>query len=80
MKDSELWSHYHRLYLIGDNSIYFPWYIAKDFPNKSLDAENREKLLNFIKTKQGVMDWSKCEKFNMTLIRFLFPPLAGWLH
>ena len=80
MNDSDLWSHYHRLYLIGDNSIYFPWYIAKDFPNKSLTADNRLKLLQFLKTKQVVMDWGRCEKLMVTLTRFFYPPFAAWLH
>ena len=58
MQDSDIWSHAHRMYLIGENSINFPWYIPKDFPNRALDNENREKLLKFIKTRQLVLDWS----------------------
>lgn len=37
MQDSDIWSHSHRMYLIGENSINFPWYIPKDFPNKALE-------------------------------------------
>lgn len=51
MNDSDIWSHEYRMYLIGDNSISFPWYIPKDFPNKALDPTNREKLIKFIKMK-----------------------------
>jgi hypothetical protein len=46
------------MHLIGENSINFPWYIPKDFPNRALDNENREKLLKFVKTRQLVLDWS----------------------
>ena len=31
MRDSDIWSHTHRMYLIGENSIHFPWFMPKDF-------------------------------------------------
>jgi hypothetical protein len=38
MKDSDIWSHTARMYLIGENSISFPWYIPRDFPSRCLDV------------------------------------------
>jgi hypothetical protein len=40
------------MYLIGENSISFPWWIPKDFPNKALEPEDREKLLTFLRGGQ----------------------------
>ena len=59
MVDSDIWSHTHRMYLIGENSISFPWYIPKDFPNRALDPENKDKMIRFIKSKQGTLDWTE---------------------
>lgn len=80
MQDSDIWSHSHRMYLIGENSINFPWYIPKDFPNRALDSENREKFLRFVKTRQLVLDWSDLQKEFYYVMRILFPPAANWLH
>jgi len=51
IKDGDIWSHSARMYLIGENSIAFPWYIPKDFPARSLDPHNKDKLLRFIKER-----------------------------
>jgi hypothetical protein len=48
LKDSNIWSHTHRMYLIGYNSIKFPWFIAKDFPRDALKKEDKERLLELI--------------------------------
>jgi len=80
MQDSDIWSHSHRMYLIGENSINFPWYITKDFPNRALDGENKEKFLTFLKRKQILLDWTESEKNVFYLANVLFPPMASWLH
>ena len=80
MRDSDIWSHSHRMYLIGENSIYFPWYIPKDFPNKALEPEQKEKFLRFLKQKQVVLDWSVLEKQFYYILRVIFPPMADWIH
>jgi hypothetical protein len=49
MRDSEIWNHYYRMYLIGENSISYPWYMPKDFPNDALNEASKERLLHFIK-------------------------------
>ena len=36
MRDSDIWSHTHRMYLIGENSISYPWFLTKDFPSNAL--------------------------------------------
>lgn len=48
MNDAAIWSHVHRMYLIGSNSISFPWYIPKDFPRDALKKSDREMLCEFI--------------------------------
>jgi len=80
MQDSEIWSHTHRMYLIGDNSIYFPWYIPKDFPNVALNAENKEKFLTFVRTRQVILDWSDLQKELYYVLRIVFPPMADFVH
>ena len=45
MNDDCVWSHTHRMYLIGQNNIRFPWFIPKDFPRDALKKQDREKLL-----------------------------------
>lgn len=47
-KDENIWCHTHRMYLIGYNSISYPWFIPKDFPRDSLKKVDREKFLRFI--------------------------------
>lgn len=59
MLDSDIYSHTHRMYLIGENSVSFPWYIPKDFPNRALDPENKDKMIRFVKSKQAVLDWTE---------------------
>ena len=51
MNDSDIWSHSHRMYLIGENSINFPWYVPKDFPSRALNPENKDKLIRFAKQR-----------------------------
>lgn len=36
MKDSDIWSHAHRMYFIGENSVNYPWFLTKDFPSNGL--------------------------------------------
>jgi len=58
MRDADLWAHSHRMYLIGENSISFPWYIPKDFPNAALNEINKDRFLYFIKKEQWTLDWT----------------------
>jgi len=58
MRDADLWAHTHRMYLIGENSISFPWYIPKDFPNAALNEINKDRFLYFIKKEQWTLDWT----------------------
>ena len=52
MKDEDLWHHCHRLYLIGQNSMAYPWVIPKDIPEKALSDENYRLLEKVIKEKE----------------------------
>lgn len=45
MKDRDIWSHYYRMYLIGENSISYPWYMTKDFPIDALQDVPKDRLL-----------------------------------
>jgi hypothetical protein len=49
MRDSDIWSHTHRMYLIGENSISYPWFMTKDFPANALTELGKERMLRFIK-------------------------------
>lgn len=48
LKDNLIFGHTHRMYLCGENSIKFPWFIPKDFPKDALSQQNRLTLLEFI--------------------------------
>ena len=60
MRDEDIWSHTHRMYFLGENSIKFPWYLPT--PDESadnvLDQEDMEKFKAIIKEKQSVLNWS----------------------
>ena len=58
MRDCDIWSHYYRMYLIGENSISYPWYLPKDFPSDALNEVPKDRFLYFIKKEQWTMDWS----------------------
>lgn len=40
MRDSDIWSHTHRMYFIGENSISYPWFLTKDFPANALSINS----------------------------------------
>ena len=58
MVEADSQHHCYRMYLIGENSISFPWWIPKDFPNKALEPEHREKFLTFLRGGQQQIDWN----------------------
>ena len=80
MQDSDIWGHTHRMYLIGENSINFPWYIPKDFPEVALEKTQKQSLMEFIKNKQQVLDWTELQKDTYVAARIFFPPAASCLH
>lgn len=80
MHDSDIWSHSHRMYLIGENSINFPWYMPKDFPSRALSPENKDKLIRFIKSRQDILNWTSLQKDTYLVSRVLCPPIANLLH
>jgi hypothetical protein len=73
MHDSDIWAHSYRMYLIGDNSIHYPWYISKDFPARSLAEGAKEKFLNFIDKEQWTIDWTGAQKFVYHCFRMFMP-------
>jgi hypothetical protein len=78
MHDNDILSHTHRMYLIGENSKHFPWYIAKDFPTNALSEANKECLLKLIKNEQWTLDWSSVAKQTLNFMRLFFPYLSDW--
>lgn len=80
LKDFNIWSHVHRMYLIGQNSINFPWIIPKDFPVDALEREDRNKLINFIQTKQSPYAWQPDQKTRFSVLKALFPVFAKDFH
>ena len=77
--DSDIASHTHRMYLIGENSIHFPWFIPKDFPCKALGPDLQESFFKLVQT-QDYLDWTSCQKIAYLLTRIFFPPLANQVH
>lgn len=49
MRDTDIFSHYYRMYMIGENSISYPWYMPKDFPSDALNEVPKDRFLYFIK-------------------------------
>ncbi len=80
LADREIWSHTHRMYLIGENSITYPWYITKDFPIKALEPDTRDELLKLIKHNQDTVGWNEIEKNIYAAFRIFYPPIAPLVH
>ena len=68
------------MYLIGENSINYPWYIPKDFPTDALAEVPKDRLLQFIKREQWTLDWSTIQRQTYYLSRLLFPYASEWVH
>ena len=80
LSDQTIWCHTHRMYLIGYNSIKYPWYIPKDFPRDALKKQDREKLLNFIDDYNTKLKFTFCEKWIFVIIKIFYAPLAKTVH
>jgi hypothetical protein len=80
MRDTDIWAHTHRMYLIGENSISFPWYIPKDFPNAALNEINKDRFLYFIKKEQWTLDWTTVQKQIYYFFRMVFPYMSDFIH
>jgi hypothetical protein len=80
MGDAAVWSHSHRMYLIGSNSISFPWFIPKDFPKDALSRQDRESFLTFIDEVNPMLKYSTGERWLFYFLRFIMPPAADAYH
>ena len=80
MRDHEVWSHAHRMYLIGNNSIKYPWQIPKDFPYHALKKSDREKFIEFIDFYNDKLKFSICAKWTFVLVKIFYLPLARAYH
>lgn len=79
-KDENIWCHTHRMYLIGYNSISYPWFIPKDFPRDSLKKVDREKFIRFIDEYNVQMRFTFGQRVVFVLTRIFFPPLSKFVH
>lgn len=80
MRDSDIWSHTHRMYMIGENSVSYPWFFTRDFPANALSEQGKDRLLRFIKKDSYTMDWSRCQAYWYGFVRILFPYFAEPVH
>jgi hypothetical protein len=60
MNDAAVWSHQHRMYVIGSNSINFPWFIPKDFPKDALGRKDRDVFVKFIDDVNPRLKYTLC--------------------
>lgn len=77
LRDSDVTAHVHRTYLIGDNSVDFPWYMPKDFPSGSLLDTDQLRLLHMIKNEQSGLDWTFFQRSSLAFVRLFAPYLSG---
>ena len=68
------------MYLIGFNSIKYPWFIPKDFPRDALKKQDRERLMIFIDDYNDKFKFSFCEKWIFVFIKTVYAPLAKTVH
>ena len=80
LKDQTIWSHTHRMYFIGFNSMRYPWFIPKDFPRESLKKQDREKLVKFIDDYNINLKFKMWERVVFATIKIMYPPLAKATH
>ena len=80
MRDGDIQFHTHRSYLIGENSINYPWFLSKDFPIESLSEQSRDRYLKFVHQEQSVLDWSETQKYWYYGSRLFAPFLSGRTH
>jgi hypothetical protein len=80
LKDQNIWSHTHRMYLIGSNTMRYPWYIPKDFPRDALKKNDREKLLTFVDEYNSSLKYGFVEKLLFCIVKLVLPPLAKPAH
>jgi len=76
MNDAAIWSHSHRMYVIGNNSIKFPWFIPKDFPRDALNKQDRDKFIEVIDLLNTELVYSTAEKVMYRILSVIFPPGA----
>ena len=64
------------MYLIGCNSVKYPWFIPKDFPRDALSKADREKFLRFIDDYNPQFRWTFFEKWSFVALKILYRPFA----
>jgi len=81
LKDANMYYHLHRIYLIGDNTITFPWGLPEDFPSGRVFKEDEARIMDqVIDQHQEEFQWTKPQTLTYLLFRFLYPPFAAVYH
>ena len=75
-----IWSHTHRMYLIGTNSISHPWIIPKDFPVDALSEVHKDRLTMFIDSYNTNLQWTFLETYSFWTISVLYYALSKPYH
>ncbi|CDW79197.1 UNKNOWN [Stylonychia lemnae] len=79
-QEKDLWYHSYRLYLLGFNTIKFPWILTKDMPQNIISEENFKKLENVIQNNHNLLAWSKLQSMAFVVLKVLYPPFATIFH
>lgn len=80
MNDDCVWSHTHRMYLIGSNTISYPFFIPKDFPKDALKKSDRDKFIQFINEINPKLKYTFKERVMFIAVYLLYPPLGNVYH
>jgi hypothetical protein len=78
LNDRTIWSHTYRMYLVGQNTDYFPWIIPKDFPKDVLAKQDRERFLKFIDSYNPSFTPTFVDVLLNRMIKVIYPPLAQY--
>eukprot|EP00347_Sterkiella_histriomuscorum_P024011 403332615 len=80
MKEKDLWFHTHRLYLLGMNTIQFPWVLIKDGSQSILSQEDQQKLEMMILEHHDSLLWAKWQRVTFIVLKVLLPNIASQFH
>lgn len=80
LNDQCIWSHTHRMYLIGSNCVSHPWIIPKDFPQDALADLDRDRLIRFIDNYNPSLQWETFERYSFYIVSFLYYAMSKPYH
>mmetsp|Transcript_4035 Transcript_4035/g.6815 ORF Transcript_4035/g.6815 Transcript_4035/m.6815 type:complete len:761 (+) Transcript_4035:2773-5055(+) len=80
INDATVWCHTHRCYLVGRNSLEFPWVIPKDFPRDALKKEDLDRLVSFIDDYNEKLKYGTMDRFVVYFARYCLRPFSKQLE